>query len=188
VFGQDDIGPEEEVTLPPRLFHGIHKPSARAVPAQLGKALKAREGQLVGMAGLVVALHTFCVELRRGPSLWAVRHAFAVRQPGTLSLQTSRESMAPSAFSLAQPPAPGEPIFVDFVHLKRQLPMARVLDQLGLTSRLKGKGPQKRCTCPIHRGAARTRFTRLSTLSSRLSRKTCGPVSRVCHCVTRPST
>jgi len=93
-----------------------------------------------------------------------------------------------SAFSLVQTPAPGEPIFVDFVHLKRQLPMARVLDQLGLTSRLKGKGPQKRCTCPIHRGAARTRFTRLSTLSSRLSRKTCGPVSRVCHCVTRPST
>jgi transposase len=47
--------------------------------------------------------------------------------------------------------------FVDFAHVKRQLPMARVLDQLGLTARLRGKGPQQRCTCPIHRGDARGR-------------------------------
>jgi transposase len=47
--------------------------------------------------------------------------------------------------------------FIDFAHLKRQLPIARVLDQLGLTPRLKGKGPQQRCTCPIHRGDARGR-------------------------------
>jgi DNA primase len=44
---------------------------------------------------------------------------------------------------------------LDFAHLKRQLPMARVLDQLGLSARLRGSGPQKRCTCPIHRGDAR---------------------------------
>jgi len=37
------------------------------------------------------------------------------------------------------------------------LPIARVLDQLGLTPRLKGKGPQQRCACPIHRGDARGR-------------------------------
>jgi hypothetical protein len=47
--------------------------------------------------------------------------------------------------------------FIDFAHVKRQLPIARVLDQLGLTARLKGKGPQKRCPCPIHRGDGRGR-------------------------------
>jgi hypothetical protein len=46
---------------------------------------------------------------------------------------------------------------IDFAHLKRQLPMARVLDQLGLSSRLRGAGPQRRCPCPIHRGDARGR-------------------------------
>jgi transposase len=46
---------------------------------------------------------------------------------------------------------------IDFAHLKRQLPMARVLDQLGLWSRLRGSGPQRRCPCPIHRGDARGR-------------------------------
>ena len=50
-----------------------------------------------------------------------------------------------------------ESCFLDFVHVKRQLPMARVLDQLGLTARLRGSGPQRRCTCPIHRGDARGR-------------------------------
>jgi len=46
---------------------------------------------------------------------------------------------------------------VDFAHLKRQLPMARVLGQLGLTPKLKGAGPQRRCACPIHRGDQRGR-------------------------------
>lgn len=48
-------------------------------------------------------------------------------------------------------------VWVDFAHLKAQLPMARVLDQLGLTARLKGAGSQKRCPCPIHRGDGRGR-------------------------------
>jgi hypothetical protein len=48
-------------------------------------------------------------------------------------------------------------VWLDFAHLKRQLPMARVLDHLGLTSRLKGPGVQKRCACPIHRGDGRGR-------------------------------
>ena len=52
-------------------------------------------------------------------------------------------------------PASGEPMFLDFAHLKRQLPLARVLDQLGLTARLRGRGPQRRCACPIHRGDGR---------------------------------
>jgi hypothetical protein len=46
---------------------------------------------------------------------------------------------------------------LDFAHLKRQLPMARVLDHLGLTPRLRGPGPQRRCACPIHRGGGRSR-------------------------------
>jgi transposase len=60
---------------------------------------------------------------------------------------------SPTTLCPAQPA--NESTFVDFAHLKRQLPMARVLDQLGLSARLRGNGPQKRCTCPIHRGDAR---------------------------------
>jgi hypothetical protein len=51
--------------------------------------------------------------------------------------------------------APDEQVFLDFAHLKRQLPLARVLDQLGLTAKLRGRGPQRRCACPIHRGDGR---------------------------------
>jgi DNA primase len=32
-----------------------------------------------------------------------------------------------------------------------------VLDQLGLTARLRGSGPQRRGACPLHRGDARGR-------------------------------
>jgi CHC2 zinc finger/Transposase IS116/IS110/IS902 family len=53
--------------------------------------------------------------------------------------------------------AAGEGPFIDFAHLKSQLPLARVLEHLGLASRLRGTGPQRRCTCPIHRGDARGR-------------------------------
>ena len=52
---------------------------------------------------------------------------------------------------------PSENAYVDFAHLKRQLPMTRVLDHLGLSSRLRGAGPQRRCACPLHRGDARGR-------------------------------
>jgi transposase len=51
----------------------------------------------------------------------------------------------------------GEGTFIDFIHLKGQLPMARVLDQLGLSGRLRGSGAQRRCACPIHRGDGRGR-------------------------------
>ena len=51
----------------------------------------------------------------------------------------------------------GEGAFIDFAHLKSQLPLARVLEHLGLASRLRGSGPQRRCACPLHRGDARGR-------------------------------
>jgi DNA primase len=35
--------------------------------------------------------------------------------------------------------------------------MIRVLDQLGLSERLRGGGAQRRCACPIHRGDGRGR-------------------------------
>jgi transposase len=53
--------------------------------------------------------------------------------------------------------ADGEGLYIDFAHIKRQLPIARVLDQLGLSSRLRGSGPQRRGPCPLHRGDARGR-------------------------------
>ena len=51
----------------------------------------------------------------------------------------------------------GERTAVDFAHRKRQLPLARVLDQLGLLPHLRGSGPQRRGACPIHRGDGRGR-------------------------------
>jgi transposase len=59
--------------------------------------------------------------------------------------------------TIADAAAVGEGTYLDFAHLKRQLPLARVLDQLGLTPRLRGSGPQRRCACPLHRGDARGR-------------------------------
>jgi len=57
----------------------------------------------------------------------------------------------------AGPSVDGAGVWLDFAHLKRQLPMARVLDHLGLSPRLKGSGAQRRCACPIHRGDGRGR-------------------------------
>jgi hypothetical protein len=39
---------------------------------------------------------------------------------------------------------------LDFAHLKQQLPLARVLEHLGLLAQLRGRGPQRRGPCPIH--------------------------------------
>ncbi|MFZ4687121.1 MAG: transposase [Hyphomonadaceae bacterium] len=57
--------------------------------------------------------------------------------------------------STVEPPPAG--VWLDFAHLKKQLPMTRVLDHLGLTPRLIGAGRQRRCACPIHRGDGRSR-------------------------------
>src|SRR5262249_42528171 len=48
--------------------------------------------------------------------------------------------------------AVGDHVYIDFAYLKRQLPLSRVLDQLGLTARLRGRGPHRRCACPPPRG------------------------------------
>jgi hypothetical protein len=61
---------------------------------------------------------------------------------------------ATCAASVAQA---GAPVWLDFTHIKGQLSMQRLLDHLGLTSRLKGAGPQRRCACPVHRGDGRGR-------------------------------
>jgi transposase len=66
-----------------------------------------------------------------------------------------------SAPSIPEKPAGGEhatrdePTAVDFAHLKRQLTMAQLADHLGLP--LRGRGPQRRGPCPIHRGDGRGR-------------------------------
>jgi transposase len=64
---------------------------------------------------------------------------------------------AACADSVAGGAGGGEGDSIDFAHLKQQLSMARVLDQLGLSARLRGSGPQRRCACPLHRGDARGR-------------------------------
>ncbi|HKB38575.1 MAG TPA: transposase [Gemmataceae bacterium] len=51
----------------------------------------------------------------------------------------------------------GEGTFINFAHLKQQLSLAQVLEHLGLSGRLRGSGPQRRCACPIHRGDGRGR-------------------------------
>jgi hypothetical protein len=51
----------------------------------------------------------------------------------------------------------GEGVFIDFAHLKTQLTMAQLLDQLGLLARLRGSGPQRKGPCPLHRGDGRGR-------------------------------
>jgi hypothetical protein len=51
----------------------------------------------------------------------------------------------------------GERSAIDFAHVKKQLPLARVFEHLGLAVRLRGRGPQRRCACPIHRGDGRGR-------------------------------
>jgi transposase len=50
-----------------------------------------------------------------------------------------------------------ESTFIDFAHVKQQLPLAQVLDHLGLSQRSRGSGPQRRGPCPIHRGDGRGR-------------------------------
>lgn len=54
--------------------------------------------------------------------------------------------------SAAAPQAPAAGPWLDFAHLKQQLPIARVLDHLGLTSTLRGSTTQRRGPCPIHGG------------------------------------
>ena len=75
----------------------------------------------------------------------------------TLSAKPAQTEVTAAGNANGSPTPPRREPLVDFDHLKKQLPMTRLLDHLGLTSRLKGAGLQKRCTCPIHRGDARGR-------------------------------
>jgi len=63
-----------------------------------------------------------------------------------------KEVTAARAATVAEIPPAGEGVFIDFAHLKKQLTMAQVLDQLGLLSRLRGNGPHRKGPCPLHRG------------------------------------
>lgn len=73
--------------------------------------------------------------------------------PAGSVVTATRASTVTDATSTVEDPG----VWLDFAHLKGQLPMARVLDHLGLTPRLKGSGGQRRCACPIHRGDGRGR-------------------------------
>jgi transposase len=64
---------------------------------------------------------------------------------------------AACADSVADTIAVGESSGVDFAHVKGQLTMVQVLDQLGLSARLRGHGPQRRGACLLHRGDGRGR-------------------------------
>ena len=64
---------------------------------------------------------------------------------------------AACAAKVAQTAAVGEGTYLDFGHIKQQLPLERVLGHLGLAQRLRGSGPQRRCACPIHRSDGRGR-------------------------------
>ncbi len=64
---------------------------------------------------------------------------------------------AACADKVAQAAPVGEGTYIDFGHIRAQLPLERVLGHLGLAQRLRGSGPQRRCACPIHRADGRGR-------------------------------
>jgi transposase len=81
-----------------------------------------------------------------------------VRAAGLKPVEPARtEVTATRSATVADLSAPGEGMAVDFAHVKRQLPIGRVLDHLGLSARLKVTGAQRRGPCPIHRGDGRSR-------------------------------
>lgn len=68
-----------------------------------------------------------------------------------------KEVTAACEGSLPHDAEPGQDAFVDFAHVKAQLPIMRVLEHLNLARKLHGAGAQKRCACPIHRPDSRGR-------------------------------
>jgi transposase len=78
--------------------------------------------------------------------------------------------------SLAEPKPLDDRAFIDFAHLKEQLPIVRVLEHIGLSGRMRGPGPQRRCACPIHRadGRGRTFSVNLDTNVFQCFEASCG--------------
>ena len=72
------------------------------------------------------------------------------RLAGELSGFSPKKASNSPCFVDAGATTPGQNAFVDFGHVKTQLPIARVLEHLNLTRKLQGAGAQKRCACPIH--------------------------------------
>ncbi len=68
-----------------------------------------------------------------------------------------KEVTATCSATVAESTPLGEGLFIDFAHLKKQVTMAQVLDQLGLLGRLKGSGPQRKGPCPLHCGDGRAK-------------------------------
>jgi transposase len=58
-------------------------------------------------------------------------------------------TMSPSLAHMPVSP-PAAEAWIDFEHLKAQLPLERVLAQLGLLDGLRGRGPQRKGPCPLH--------------------------------------
>ena len=86
---------------------------------------------------------------------------FGFSLPAKKVVTAAREEIIPQPPPPVTPPA-DQPLiadnaFLDFTHIKRQLPMTRVLEHLGLMVGLRGSGTQRRRACPIHRGDGRGR-------------------------------
>lgn len=58
-------------------------------------------------------------------------------------------AMSPVPLDIPAPPQAVEP-WIDFEHLKAQLPLRRVFEHLGLMDGLRGAGPQRKGPCPLH--------------------------------------
>jgi CHC2 zinc finger len=87
-----------------------------------------------------------------------IAEASTARPTGPTPVEPTRTKVtAPDTDPVVDSCIAGEGLAIDFNHVKGQLSIARVLDHLGISARLKGTTAQRRCSCPIHRGDARSR-------------------------------
>ncbi len=71
---------------------------------------------------------------------------------------TSTPSNSPAAGDTRPPAPPARAApWLDFAHLRTQLPLIRVLEHLGLLAELRGRGSQRRGPCPVHAPAGKGR-------------------------------
>jgi transposase len=106
-----------------------------------------------GQASEVRDQHSGGAESRDGIAS-ANKQAAGLKNPAQ---PARKEVTAACPTTITETPPAGEGLFIDFAHLKKQLTMAQVLDQLGLLVRLRGSGPQRKGPCPLHRGDGRGR-------------------------------